>query len=202
MGQHLTLARFTASDQMRYRDRVHRCLRALGRMLRDDRFARDEPSTGVEIELALVDDTMAPAMLNHAVLDRSASEVLTSELGRWNLEINLPPRMLPGSTAHALEQDMLDAVSVAGQSAEGLGARPVTIGILPTLDAHHLASEQLTEDPRYALLNQQMLVARGEPFRLDITAPDHRGRGVSTAHGTPDAGEPERLVLDVESIAP
>jgi hypothetical protein len=141
-------------------------------------------------------------MLNHAVLDRSASEVLTSELGRWNLEINLPPRMLPGSTAHALEQDMLDAVSVAEESAEGLGARPVTIGILPTLDAHHLASEQLTEDPRYALLNQQMLVARGEPFRLDITAPEHHGNGVSTAHGTPSAGDPERLVLDVESIAP
>ena len=67
-------------------------------MVTEGRFAADEPSTGVEIELALVDEDMRPAMLNHAVLDRSASDVLTSELGRWNLEINLPPRMLPGAT--------------------------------------------------------------------------------------------------------
>ena len=196
MGQHLAATLFTASDQARYRHRIHRCLEAFGRMVTEGRFAADEPSTGVEIELALVDEDMRPAMLNHAVLDRSASDVLTSELGRWNLEINLPPRMLPGATARDLEKDMLDAVSSAGECARGVGASAVTIGILPTLGAEHLASDQLTEDPRYALLNRQMLTARGEPFRLDITEPP-------AARGGPSDGSPaEHLVLDVDSIAP
>ncbi|HWN28997.1 MAG TPA: glutamate--cysteine ligase [Actinomycetospora sp.] len=196
MGQHLTATLFTASDQARYRTRIHRCLEAFGRMVTEGRFAAEEPSTGVEIELALVDDDMHPAMLNHAVLDRSASDVLTSELGRWNLEINLPPRMLPGAGAGDLEQDVLDAVSSAGDCARGVGARAVTIGILPTLAAEHLASDQLTEDPRYALLNRQMLTARGEPFRLDITEPP------APRHGPVGGSPAEHLVLDVDSIAP
>jgi hypothetical protein len=195
MGQRLAATLFTASDQARYRVRLGHCLAAFDRMVTEGRFASEEPRTGVEIELALVDEAMDPAMLNHAVLDRSASDVLTSELGRWNLEINLPPRMLPGASAHTLERDVLDAVAHAGDCARTLGARAVTIGILPTLGTEHLDSDQLTEDPRYALLNRQMLTARGEPFRLDIAEPVARGTdGLTPA--------PEHLVLDVDSIAP
>ena len=179
-----------SEERHRYRARIHRCLEALRRMVREDRFAADEPSTGVEIELALVDDRMCPAMLNHAVLDRSASELLTSELGRWNLEINLPPRMLPGTSADALERDVLDSVSSARDGARDLGVRPVTIGILPTLTVEHLDSEQLTEDPRYALLNRTMVAQRGEPFHLDIDEP--------VTNGTVG----EHLSLQVDSIAP
>ena len=102
MGQRLAATLFTASDQARYRVRLGHCLAAFDRMVTEGRFASEEPRTGVEIELALVDEAMDPAMLNHAVLDRSASDVLTSELGRWNLEINLPaccrgPRRTPSS---------------------------------------------------------------------------------------------------------
>ena len=196
MGQEVTDRPFTATDRRRYRAKIHQCLEALRRMLRDDRFAADAPRTGVEIELALVDDRMSPAMVNdrvlgHPRLERSAAEVLTSELGRWNLEINLPPRMLPGGSAAALERDMVDAVATARACAAGAGATPVTIGILPTLTAEHLGSEHLTEDPRYALLNRQMVRARGESFRLDIDEPERA-----------DGAAAEHLLLDVESIAP
>ena len=195
MGQDVaSTTRFSEDDRHRYRAKVHRCLEALRRMVREHRFAGDAPRTGVEIELALVDDRMCPAMVNHAVLDnagldRAAADLLTSELGRWNLEINLPPRMLPGASADALERDVLDSISTAGECAARLGARPVTIGILPTLTAEHLDSGQLTEDPRYALLNRQMVAARGEPFRLDIEG----------LHGPSDG---EHLLLDVDSIVP
>ena len=199
MGQGVSATRFTTDDREQYRAKIHRCLEALRRMVRDGRFATEDPRTGVEIELALVDDRMCPAMVNdavldHALIDRSASEVLTSELGRWTLEINLPPRMLPGTSADALEQEVLDTISTAGGSASRFGARPVTIGILPTLEAEHFDSDQLTEDPRYALLNRQMAAARGEPFRLDISG----ARGGADGDGP----TPEHLVLDVDSIAP
>jgi hypothetical protein len=182
------VSRTDLSDREPYRTKVHRCLEALRRMVREGRFAADELRTGVELELALVDEAMEPAMLNHAVLDRSASDLLTTELGRWNLEINLPPRTLPGTAACDLEDDVASSISCARRSAAVVGATPVTIGILPTLGAEHLASDKLTDDPRYDLLNRQMVDARGEPFRLDIAAPGGAGD--------------ERLVLDVDSIAP
>ena len=103
--------------------------------------------------------------------------LLTTELGRWNLEINLPPRTLPGTAACRLEDDVVASIGCARRSAAVVGATPVTIGILPTLGAEHLDSDQLTDDPRYDLLNRQMVDARGEPFRLDIAAPRvRRGR--------------------------
>ena len=180
------VSRTVLSDRERYRLKVHRCLDALRRMVHEGRFAPDELRTGVELELALVDEAMEPAMLNHAVLDRSASDLLTTELGRWNLEINLPPRTLPGTSACDLEDDVVAHIGAARRSAAVVGATPVTIGILPTLAAEHLDSDQLTDDPRYDLLNRQMVNARGEPFHLDIAAP----------------GDSEHLVLDVDSIAP
>jgi hypothetical protein len=186
------VSRTVLSGREQYRTKVHRCLEALRRMVAEGRFAADELRTGVELELALVDQGMEPAMLNHAVLDRSASELLTTELGRWNLEINLPPRTLPGTAACQLEDDVVSSIGCARRSAAVVGATPVTIGILPTLGAEHLDSDQLTDDPRYDLLNRQMVHARGEPFRLDISSPHHAGIG---------AGD-ERLVLDVDSIAP
>ncbi|MCD2192299.1 glutamate--cysteine ligase [Actinomycetospora endophytica] len=186
------VSRTVLSDREQYRTKVRRCLEALRRMVAEGRFAADELRTGVELELALVDAGMEPAMLNHAVLDRSASELLTTELGRWNLEINLPPRTLPGMAACRLEDDVVSSIGCARRSAAVVGATPVTIGILPTLGAEHLDSDQLTDDPRYDLLNRQMVDARGEPFRLDITAPRRAGSGACD----------ERLVLDVDSIAP
>ncbi|WP_433800136.1 glutamate--cysteine ligase [Actinomycetospora sp. CA-084318] len=182
------VSRTVLSDRDEYRSKVHRCLDALRRMVAEGRFAADELRTGVELELALVDDGMRPAMLNHAVLDRSASDLLTTELGRWNLEINLPPRTLPGTSACELEDDMAASIGCARRSAAVVGATPVTIGILPTLRPEHLDSDQLTDDPRYDLLNRQMVGARGEPFHLDIAAPG--------------SADPEHLVLDVDSIAP
>jgi hypothetical protein len=183
------VSRAVLSDREQYRTKVRRCLEALRRMVAEGRFAADELRTGVELELALVDAAMEPAMLNHAVLDRSASDLLTTELGRWNLEINLPPRTLPGAAACRLEDDVVASIGCARRSAAVVGATPVTIGILPTLGAEHLDSDQLTDDPRYDLLNRQMVDARGEPFRLDISAPRSDGTD-------------ERLVLDVDSIAP
>ncbi|MDL5155763.1 glutamate--cysteine ligase [Actinomycetospora termitidis] len=180
------VSRTVLSDRDAYRSKVHRCLEALRRMVGEGRFAADELRTGVELELALVDEGMSPAMLNHAVLDRSASDLLTTELGRWNLEINLPPRTLPGASACDLEDDVVSSIACARRSAAVVGATPVTIGILPTLGAEHLDSDQLTDDPRYDLLNRQMVGARGEPFHLDIAAP----------------ATEEHLVLDVDSIAP
>ncbi|MFC5064584.1 glutamate--cysteine ligase [Actinomycetospora atypica] len=172
-------------DQARFRERLDRCLTALRRMVAEGRLAGEEPSTGVELEVALVDTEMRPALRNEAVLESSDSEDLTSELGSWNLELNLPPRKLSEAAEGVLEEDIRTAVAGAEASARRVGVRAVTIGILPTLEARHLDSSRLTDDPRYTLLDSRLTEARGRPFHLDIAAPD----------GT------EHLRMDVPSVA-
>jgi gamma-glutamyl:cysteine ligase YbdK (ATP-grasp superfamily) len=162
-------------------------------MLRNHPFARDEPMTGIEVELNLVDDALDPSLTGKDVLEAIGTSEFQSELGRWNMELNLPPRPLPGDQWRHLEHQLLDELAVAGAKARDCGSRLAVIGILPTLRHDDLVLDSLSPDERYRVLNEQMLNQRGEPIRLDITGDDPSGR-----HGL----APDRLSADFDSIAP
>ena len=51
---------------------------------------------GQEIELNLVDERGMPSMRNADVLDAIADPAWATEVGQFNLEINVPPRLLGG----------------------------------------------------------------------------------------------------------
>ena len=190
MGQEVDRTTFDRHDRQRYRTNVQRCLDTLTAMLRDHPFARDEPMTGLEVELNLVGDDLQPALAGRAVLDALGSPEFQTELGRWNLELNLPPRPLPGEQWRHFEQQLLDELAMARAKAQDHGAQLAVIGILPTLADRHLVDDAISPDDRYLLLNEQMLSDRGEPIRLDITG------------GDPLASAPEHLLADFDSIAP
>jgi gamma-glutamyl:cysteine ligase YbdK (ATP-grasp superfamily) len=193
MGQDVDRRTFSRRDRQRYRAKVQRCLDVLAVMLREHPFARDEPMTGLEVELNLVDHELAPSLAGADVLAAIDTAQFQSELGRWNMELNLPPRPLPGDQWQHLERQLLDELAVARAKAVDCGSQLAVIGILPTLQRHHLVAGALSPDPRYETLNEQMLSARGEPIRLDIAGDDPSGR-----HGV----EPEHLTADFDSIAP
>jgi hypothetical protein len=193
MGQDVDRRTFSRRDRQHYRAKVQRCLDVLAIMLREHPFARDEPMTGLELELNLVDGDLAPSLAGAEVLQAIGAAEFQSELGRWNLELNLPPRPLPGDQWRHLEHHLLDELAVAQSKAVDCGARLAVIGILPTLQRHHLVAEALSPDPRYETLNEQMLGARGEPIRLDIAGDAPSGR-----HDI----APEHLQADFDSIAP
>jgi hypothetical protein len=193
MGQDVDRTTFSRRDRQLYRTKVQRCLEALGVMLREHTFARDEPMTGLEVELNLVDHDLEPALSGRTVLDAMGRDEFQSELGRWNLELNLPPRLLPGDRWRRVEDKLLEEFAGVRSAAKDHGAQLAVIGILPTLERRHLVAESLSPDRRYAMLNEQMLNARGEPIRLDITGDDASGRHDVAA---------EHLVADFDSIAP
>ncbi|HEY4006127.1 MAG TPA: glutamate--cysteine ligase [Pseudonocardia sp.] len=171
MGRDVARQSFTRRERQQYRGRVHRCLNALAMMLREGAFAGDvEATIGLEVELNLIDHRFEPAMRNTAVLDGVDTPELTSELGRWNVELNLPPRSLPGEQVRYLENHLLDLISQIEKKAETVGAKVLAIGILPTLSEDDLTTDLLSPSNRFAVLNEQILSARGEPVRLDIDA--------------------------------
>jgi hypothetical protein len=184
---------------------VHRCLNVLATMLREGAFAGDvEATIGLEVELNLVDQRLDPAMRNIAVLDGVDSPELTSELGRWNVELNLPPRSLPGVQGRYLENHLLDLLAEIEKQAETVNARVLTIGILPTLTEDHLVTELISPTTRYTALNEQILSARGEPVRVDIGG-DSPIAGGGPAIAVADGCDPEpaeSLQMDFDSIAP
>ena len=94
MGEEVEARQFTREDRQRYRAKVKRCLDVFARMLSEARFDADHRSIGLEIELNLTDADGRPAMRNAAVLEAIADPDFQTELGQFNVEINIPPRLL------------------------------------------------------------------------------------------------------------
>jgi hypothetical protein len=168
MGEDVKAAVFTREDRQRYREKVRRCLDVLELMLREDLFDFDHPLSGMEIELNLVDDNGDPSMRNTEVLALIDDPSFQTELGRFNLEINVQPRPLGGVQLLDLESDVRAQLNAANDRAREAGTGMVMIGILPTLLSEHVTGESLTLNPRYALLDEQILNARGEDLHLQI----------------------------------
>ncbi len=174
---------FDLSDRQRYREKLQRCLTGLERLLAEKRFDRPKNLMGLEIELNLVGADGMPKMLNAQVLERIASRDFQTELAMFNLEVNIAPHRLGGRVFDRLAEEIRTSLAYADRKAGEVDAGIAMIGILPTLDRDDLVSSNLSAVDRYALLNEQIVAARGEDFTLDI-------EGV------------ERLTCTSKSIAP
>jgi hypothetical protein len=168
MGEEVAAKTFTREDRQQYRRKVHACLEVFARMLAESRFEPARGSVGLEIELNLTDDSGEPAMVNAAVLEAIADSDFQTELGQFNIEINIKPRLLGGQVFSDLEQDARSSLNNAEERARTVGAHMMIIGILPTIGAQHLNADAFSANPRYTLLNEQIFAARGEDLEIAI----------------------------------
>ncbi|MFK8907835.1 glutamate--cysteine ligase [Streptomyces sp. YS-3] len=168
MGEKVVAGEFDLSDRHAYRQKLQQCLEGLGRLLTERRFDRPKNLMGVEIELNLVGPDGMPRMMNGEVLERIASKDFQTELGMFNLEVNIAPHRLGGRVFDQLSEELRTGLGYAERKAGEVGAGILMIGILPTIGQQDLVSANLSDADRYVLLNDQIVAARGEDFTLDI----------------------------------
>jgi hypothetical protein len=183
MGRDVPAITVSQQDRRAYREKVRCCLDVFARMLRESRFDIEPRQVGLEIELNLVDEVGLPSMKNAEVLGAIADPSWASELGQFNLEINVPPRPLAGDALAQLERSVRGSLGHAEARACQAGSHLVMVGILPTLRESDVGEHAMSANPRYRLLNEQIFAARGEEMRISI-------------EGT------ERLLTHIDSITP
>ncbi|GLZ37839.1 glutamate--cysteine ligase [Actinokineospora sp. NBRC 105648] len=183
MGKDVESTVFTRADRQRFRQKVRRCLDVFAQMLAESKFEADRPMAGLEIELNLIDAAGDPAMRNAQVLAAISDEAFQTELGRFNIEINLPPQRLGPDGLARFEELVRADLNEAEAKAAKVDAHIAMVGILPSLRREHVTSATLSANPRYKLLDEQVLAARGEDLEINI-------------------GGAERLVTSADSIAP
>jgi gamma-glutamyl:cysteine ligase YbdK (ATP-grasp superfamily) len=176
MGTDVDRTEFSRADRARFRAKVRDCLDTFTRMLSECRFDACS-QVGLEIELNLVEDTGRPAMRNEPVLLAISDPTFQTELGQFNIEVNVAHRAFTGSALAGLERDVRESLNAAEVKANAEGARIIMVGILPTLSVHDLSGDWLSPNPRYALLNEQILAQRGEDVVLDIEGPEEELQG-------------------------
>ena len=172
MGQDVERHEFTGEDRTRYRAKVRRCLDVFARLLSEHDLSVGEPQIGVEIELNLVDEVGDPAMKNAEALEAIADDAFQTELGLFNIEINVPPQAAAGDGFDALERDLRRDLNEAQRKAGATGADLLMVGILPTLRDEHFAADSISPNPRYHLLSEQILNARGEDISILVEGAD------------------------------
>src|SRR4051794_30665883 len=129
MGENIERQQFSRQDRAGYRQKIRRGLDVFATMLRESRFDFDRPLTGLEIELNLVDGAGDPALRNAEVLSAIADPAFVTELGQFNIEINVPPRALTGGGLGAFEEQVRASLNAAEAKARTTGSHLVMIGI-------------------------------------------------------------------------
>ena len=131
------------------------------------------PVGGFEIEGWLTDREMRPTPANAEFLERFDSELATSELAKFNFELNNTPHRLCDDAFAKFAKEMHTTCKKANAIADTMGIRALITGILPTLKPTDFCLENMSEVKRYKALNEQVLKERGgRPVQLDIAGDD------------------------------
>ena len=172
MGRDIEAIKISGEDRRNYRDKVWRSLDVFARMLHEGLFDTGPALVGQEIELNLVDERGEPSMRNAAVLDAIADPAWATEVGQFNLEINVPPGPMDGDALAGLEEKVREILNHGDARSRETGSRLVMVGILPTLAAEHVHEGTMSANERYRVLNEQIFAARGEDMRIAIEGPE------------------------------
>jgi CBS domain-containing protein len=147
-------------------------IKALEQMLEEDLFETDILRIGAEQELVLAGQNWMPAMTYDKILGEINDPDFTTELARFNLEINLQPVPFAGKAFSIIEKELRKKIRNAQKIADKYGTRVLLTGILPTISSDHLKFEYMTPNPRYELLNELIKGKRNDDFELNMKGID------------------------------
>ncbi len=127
---------------------------------------------GAEQEFCLVTDNWRPSKKWAEILSQLNDRHFTSELARYNLEINVDPLIVKDRCFSDMEAALNTYLAKAGEAAECFNDRVILTGILPTISKLELNLDYMTPLPRYQALNNMMRALRGSDFELHIRGID------------------------------
>ncbi len=147
-------------------------VQALEWMIQHGWIEGDVRRIGAEQEVFLVDDAYRPSGTALQIMERLDEQEYATELGVFQLESNMPPLELGDDCLSRMEHLLEGQIERMRVAAAELGARPVLVGILPTLTKANLGLDSMLPRPRYYELNETMVGQRGGEFRTMIKGLD------------------------------
>lgn len=172
MGELNVVAASDPALMRRFTHALLRDLKALDIMLSKGMIETGVQRIGAEQELCLVDKYWRPAPLIMEVLEALDDPYYTTELAKFNLEINLDPQDFSGNCLSLLEAQLKEKLQKLEAVARKFEADIVLTGILPTIRTIDIDMENMTPVTRYRALFDRLREMRGEPFEYHIRGND------------------------------
>jgi hypothetical protein len=152
MGKAIDRCDFVAQDYESFEARLHESLDVLGELLERPGFGVGPKTIGAELELQIIDERGRPLPANLEVRQSIGDPCVTLEIGRSNIELNMPPTPLAGRPFTQLERQIAELTTKADAACSLHKAKSIAIGILPTIDLTHVDEGMLTPTSRFRVL--------------------------------------------------
>ncbi len=147
-------------------------LKAFKIMLEEGLIEKRSDSIGAEQELCLIDECGNPSPKALAILKDINNEYFTNELALFNAEINLHPQKLKNKCFKNTEEELIQLLIRGRRKARNHQADFFLTGILPTLKYRDLQFDNMTPEPRYRILSNELLNLRGREFEIYLQGVD------------------------------
>ena len=172
MGEQQISIAPTAYNKARFIGHLLKDIKALQLMIEKGMVEDDIVRIGAEQEFCLTNDQWRPAQNAETLLEQIDDPHFTTELAKYNLEINLDPQLFTGAALSDMENQLLELLEKATSVAEKADSKIVLTGILPTIGKPQLKEDYLTDRPRYEILNETLRNLKGAPFHLHLKGVD------------------------------
>ncbi len=147
-------------------------VQALERMLRYGMFETGITRIGAEQEICLIDAHGKPAPKAVEILAALNDPMFTTEIAKFNLELNLEPLELKGDCLSHFANTLKSKLQVLLNLAMEMEAMPILTGILPTIRKFDVELGNLTPMDRYYALIEAINLLRGQNIELKIEGAD------------------------------
>ena len=172
MGDLKVIKLTTKKDKANYIHQLVRDIEALDKMIADNLIEKDPIRVGAEQEFCLVDPQFNPSLKSLEILDDIDDDHFTTEIGSFNLELNLDPHELTGDCFSKMNHQLKTLLEKAKKATKKHDTRILLTGILPTLSLSHIKLENMANVQRYFVLNDAIRESRRGNFEIHIKGVD------------------------------
>ncbi len=172
MGKEKIKSVVKQKDLNKFTKRLLRDIKALEQMLKEGYFDTDIERIGAEQEICLIDQHFKPAPRNMELLKKLNNPYYTTELAKFNLEANIPPRIFTADCFSSLERQINQLLNSLRSEARKIDVDFVLTGILPSIRKFDLELDNMTPLNRYAALVKTINRLRGKVYELRVRGID------------------------------
>lgn len=162
----------TKKDRDNYIHHLLNDIKALDLLIEKGLIEEGPLRIGAEQEFCMVNDAFLPESKSLELLKDLNDDHFTTELVKFNLEINLDPLILGSDCFLKLHKQLEALLDKAKRAASKKGIKIILTGILPSLSVNNVSEQSMTNVERYSAINEAIKERRKESFYIHIKGVD------------------------------
>lgn len=174
MGEEIQYSHFNKTDYQQFLSQLKEETLLLKNWFEKQKLSSSPLMAGYELEAWLINASGNPEAINETFLEKANNALLSPELAKFNIELNVDPEKLSNKVLSNFEDKLNRLWKQCSATAQSLDSHILGIGILPTLQDSDLTLDNISLLDRYKALNEQVLRQRnGLEIELNINGESH-----------------------------